>query len=155
MGHAIRDAAHAIMPRMLLVCAGSTSPARAGSSGSVNVFTSPQSNRGGYGVAIGWQPSDKGGDDAKDLLPTVSVRLHPHDRSAGPRPQPAAPAPRAARGARRWGRGLLWFSSLASQQGRVSRGALPVAGQRQRPAAPRRRRTPALTRSRSALPGCH
>lgn len=24
MGHAIRDAAHAIMPRMLLVCAGSS-----------------------------------------------------------------------------------------------------------------------------------
>jgi hypothetical protein len=72
-----------------------------------------------------------------------------HDLSPPPRPA------RAARGARRWGRGLLRFSSLASQQGRVSRGALPVAGQRQRPAAPRRRRTPALTRSRSALPGCH
>ena len=40
----------------------------------------------------GWQPSDKGGDDATDLLPTVSVRLHPHDRSAGPRPQPAPAA---------------------------------------------------------------
>ena len=97
----------------------------------------------------GWQPSDKkGGDDATDLLPTVSVRLHPHDRSAGPRPQPA-PAGGGGRA------DSLRFSSLASQQGRVSRGALPVAGQRQRPAAPRRRRTPALTRSRSALPGCH
>jgi len=65
-----------------------------------------------------------------------------HDLS----PPPRAAPPRT---------GLLRFSSLASQQGRVSRGALPVAGQRQRPAAPRRRRTPALTRSRSALPGCH
>lgn len=47
-----------------------------------------------------------------------------HDLSPPPRPR--------GRRARRWGRGLLWFSSLASQQGRVSRGALPVAGQRQR-----------------------
>lgn len=43
----------------------------------------------------GWQPSDKGGDDATDLLPTVSVRLHPHDRSAGP-PTSARPRARTA-----------------------------------------------------------
>jgi hypothetical protein len=136
MGHAIRDAAHAIMPRMRLVCAGSIAPQEQRATARVCKRVVTTMNRGGNPVIkrvvmtrqIYYQQY------RCDSTRTTAQPAHEHDLS----PPPRADSRRSR-----------------SQQGRVSRGALPVAGQRQRPAAPRRRRTPALTRSRSALPGCH
>jgi hypothetical protein len=56
MGHAIRDAAHAIMPRMLLVCAGSsvnvTRKSRVECRSNVTIRVVTTMNRGGNRVAL-------------------------------------------------------------------------------------------------------